>query len=177
MDEDPLPYKAFKKDFIQSSKLLLALLFWGLVFGGIFLIVGIVFAQFTLGGVLWKGDDNETGILHQMLRVLSSNRVLQGKSYSTKDGVRQMLWRMSWTEYAWFSRIVRDVPIYRASEKEKGMEQIMYICLICNTVKNCQINGVYLKCDECTGCGDPSEYTVKTIEAVFHMDCLGGEDD
>lgn len=51
MDE-PLRYKAFKKDFIQSSKLLLAIFFWGIVFGGIFLIVGIAFAQFTLGGVL-----------------------------------------------------------------------------------------------------------------------------
>lgn len=48
MDEDPLP----KKSRTFPAEIILAIIFWSMVFAGLFLIVGYVFAQFTLGGLL-----------------------------------------------------------------------------------------------------------------------------
>lgn len=54
MDEDPLPnHEEFKKDYKETAKILIGLLFWSLVFTGLFLFYSIAFAHYALLGLVF----------------------------------------------------------------------------------------------------------------------------
>lgn len=52
MNEDPLPLQEFDQDYVLSAKMALALICFVTTFAGIFLFVTIVFAQYTMGGII-----------------------------------------------------------------------------------------------------------------------------